>query len=227
MRKSKVQIISVLFGCLVILGPSCKSAQIQDDITFNLAEPLYLDGKNVVSISKMDIPKLRQKTLSTSSLTPVFLGLTEIDGSVTTVRTIDEYLHEIERGAYANTTLDMVIEDTIFKNANIIFNLLEKARPIKTSYISEHHVGIMNFDLLPSSLFLTDMTDDEGVRELEKLFTNETSVSAILKQIRAIRVKETSNCVIFEIKQFIFRLCEITRSDFNSDGIEDILISEE
>ena len=188
------------------------------EVIFELIESMkFADGTEVKSITKDDIDALRNR--------PIRLGENDhFDGVMLTnekdekihARTCREYDSAIKRGYDTYTTFDIKMS-VWFKHHCGLLNALEGAAVPQQSYISNPKVGITNLDLIPFSLF-PNLSGDEidlGATFEKKVRNGELIV-----------IEKDQNVLTTEGIGMGQLLREVVRADFNTDGIEDILLFE-
>ena len=197
------------------------------EITFELSEPIkFADGTEVKSITKADIETLRDL--------PVDMGRNTTDGVTLTksrktksgpdkihVRTCREYDAALADGYYPSSTYDISM-GSWFKRPCGTLNLLEKATVPTRSFLPTLKQGLLDLKLLPLKLFPIVSTYDQTYGYDIKDVTYHHYVEKDL-----IKITEMSqNKLVCEDDGLRQHLTEVARADFNSDGIEDILLSE-
>ena len=188
------------------------------EITFELVKSIkFADGTEVKSITKADIEALRDL--------PIDMGGNDTDGVTLTksrddkvhVRTCREYDAALEDGYYPMSTYDISM-GSWFKYPCETLNLLEIATIPEQSFIPTLKEGAVDLELLPFSLFpeLLDFEDNiENVTYRDRVKQGLLKVTDI--------GQNWFSCEDDGLRQ---HLTEVARADFNSDGIEDILLSE-
>lgn len=133
-------------------------------------------------------------------------------------RTCREYETAIREGYYANSTFDMKIA-TRFEHQCGLLRALDVARIPASSFVSDPRTGIHDLDLMPLSFFPAspdcDANAEDGTYQ-DKLDRGQL----VVKRIRGNLLE------LQEPEGFGQLLIEVTRADFNGDGIEDILLFE-
>lgn len=198
--------------------PGSKTAAEADELSFELVESIkFADSTEVKSIAKADIEALQDR--------PIHMGGNDADGVTLTnekdekihVRTCREYDSAIQHGYFPSTTYDISMASW-FKYPCGTLNLLQKAAIPQQSFISKPKEGVINLALLPFSLFpkLFDVEQNiENVTYQDQLDNGLLKVTGM--------GENWLRCEDDGLKQ---HLTEVARADFNSDGIEDILLSE-
>ena len=192
------------------------------DVIFQLIESIrFADGTIVESIAKDEIDALRDL--------PVRLGENVgIDGVTLTkirdkvhVHTCREYDAALQRGYYPMSTFDITMSH-FFKFPCGLLNALEKANLPEDRFISGAKVSIVNVELLPFEMFPGSLAEGSSWDERDLETTYQDKIDN-----QELAVTEKSQNVL-DIEGFIMtqRLREIVRADFNSDGIEDVLVFE-
>lgn len=198
------------------------------ELTFELVRSIvFADGTEVKSITKADIEALRDR--------PIDMGGNKTDGVTLTrsrktksrhekkihVRTCREYDAAIEDGYYPSSTYDISMASW-FKYPCGTLNLLEKATIPQQSFLPTSDEEVFDLELLPLSLFpvLTDFEQTYGYN-IENVTYQDRANQGLLKV-----TDRGDNRLICEDDGLRQHLTEVARADFNSDGIEDLLLSE-
>lgn len=188
---------------------------------FSLLEGMkFADKTEVRKIAKADIAALRDR--------PIRLGQNDhIDGVTLTnnqneqvyIRTCREYNKAIKAGFFAYRTFDMKMA-TFFAHQCGLLTALEAAATPTMSFIEQPRVGVFDLELLPFSLF-PEM--GEKIPDKEPSSTYQTKVTDGTLVIKRLR----QNLLEVVVPNGMgHQLIEVARSDFNGDGIEDILLFE-
>ena len=199
-----------------------RTAAESEELSFELVESIkFADGTEVKSITKADIEALRDR--------PIYMGGNDTDGVTLTneknekvhVSTCREYDSALERGYFPYTTYDIAM-DSWLKFPCGTLNFLQAATTPRQSFIPNPKEGVIDLALLPLSLFpvLTDIEQRYGY-SIENV-TYQDQVEKGLLKVTGMGENWLS-CEEEGLKQ---HLIERVRADFNSDGIEDILLSE-
>lgn len=192
------------------------------EITFELVESIkFADGTEVKSITKADIETLRDL--------PIDMGGNKTDGVTLTkrrndkihVRTCREYDTALEGGYYPSSTYDISMASW-FKYPCGLLNLLEAAAIPQRSFLPTAKEGIFDLKLIPLSLFpvVTDFEQAYGYN-IENLTYQDQVEKGLLKVTD--KGQNWFSCEDDGLRQ---HLTEVARADFNSDGVEDLLLSE-
>lgn len=192
------------------------------ELTFELVEGIkFADGTEVKSITKADIETLRDR--------PIDMGGNKTDGVTLTkrrndkihVRTCREYDAAIEDGYYPSSTYDISMASW-FKYPCGTLNLLERATIPQRSFLPTSDEEVFDLELLPLSLFpvLTDFEQAYGY-DIKNLTYQDQVEKGLLKVTD--KGQNWFSCEDDGLRQ---HLTEVARADFNSDGIEDLLLSE-
>ena len=192
------------------------------ELTFELVESIkFADGTEVKSITKADIETLRDL--------PIDMGGNKTDGVTLTkrrndkihVRTCREYDAALEDGYYPSSTYDISMASW-FKYPCGTLNLLERATIPQRSFLPTAKEGIFDLKLIPLSLFpvVTDFEQAYGYN-IENLTYQDQVEKGLLKVTD--KGQNWFSCEDDGLRQ---HLTEVARADFNSDGIEDLLLSE-
>lgn len=181
----------------------------------------FVDAMDIMAVAKADIESLR--------LLPIRLGendhisgvtLTNQSGETKIVSTCKEYDASISAGFFANSNFDIKMA-TYFEHQCGLLSALHRAEEPETSFISNPRVGITDIHLIPFSLF--PKFEDEGLRQ----GVLETYQSKVDDGVLVIKKMKQNMVQIEEPEGMGQRLIEVARSDFNGDGIEDILLFED
>lgn len=227
-RKSRGKALILLQQCLERgeLSPS-DVAKILEDYNeqpqeiFRLLEGLqFADASEIKTIAKADIDELRSR--------PIRLGQNDhIDGITLTndaneevyVRTCKEYDTAIQSGYYALTNIDIKLS-AFFEHQCGLLSSLQAATTPERSFIADPRVGIVDLNLIPFSFF-PSFGDKPKENDGTATYQNKVDDGTIV--IR--RLRQNTLCVE-EPEGMGQQLIEVTRADFNGDGIEDILLFE-
>ena len=192
------------------------------EITFELVKSVkFADGTEVRSVTKADIETLRDL--------PIDMGGNKTDGVTLTkrrndkihVRTCREYDSALEDGYYPSSTYDISMASW-FKYPCGLLSLLETAAIPQQSFIPTSSEEVLNLELLPLSLFpvVTDFEQTYGYN-IDNVTYQDRVEKGLLKVTD--RGHNWFSCEDDGLRQ---HLTEVARADFNSDRIEDILLSE-
>ncbi len=203
-------------------APASETSVKPKEFTFELVESIkFADGTEVKSITKADIETLRDL--------PIDMGGNKTDGVTLTkrrndkihVRTCREYDAALEAGYYPSSTYDISMASW-FKYPCGTLNLLERATIPQRSFLPTAKKGIFDLKLIPLSLFpvVTDFEQAYGYN-IENL-TYQDQVEKGLLEVTD-KGQNWFSCEDDGLRQ---HLTEVARADFNSDGIEDLLLSE-
>ncbi len=147
------------------------------------------------------------------------LELTHDSDGKRAVRTCREYEQAIKDGFYPMTTVDIKMA-TFFEHRAGLLNVLERSREPIRSFINQPRVGIVDLRLMPFTLFPSPEFGSEP--SLEATYQDKVdSEVLVIKSIAQNRllVEEAGG-------GFGQQMIEVSRADFNGDGIEDILLFE-
>jgi hypothetical protein len=177
----------------------------------------FADATEVRSITKSDIAELRRR--------PIKLGQNKlIDGVTLThktetelhVQTCQEYDEAINGGYYARTTREMKMA-VFFEHQCGLLKSLQAAVTPERSFIAEPRVGIVDLALLPFSFF---PCLGEELPDLAPTDTYQDKIDSGMLVVRRLR----QNMVCVETAYMSQTITEVSRADFNGDGVEDILV---
>lgn len=124
----------------------------------------------------------------------------------------------MSEGYYAYTNYDIKIS-TWFEHQCGLLRALQVAGTPTTSFVSKPRVSILDLNLLPFSFFPVmpqHETDEDARTYQDKVDSGELIVKRIRGNLLTIEEQEGMGQM----------LIEVTRADFNGDGIEDILLFE-
>ena len=133
-------------------------------------------------------------------------------------KTCREYDTAVSEGYYAYTNYDIKIS-TWFEHQCGLLRALQVAGTPTTSFVSKPRVSILDLNLLPFSFFPVmpqHETDEDARTYQDKVDSGELIVKRIRGNLLTIEEQEGMGQM----------LIEVTRADFNGDGIEDILLFE-
>lgn len=192
----------------------------QPEEIFGLLESMSLVGAE-------DIRAVRRGDLDALEDLPVKLGQnTHIDGVELTgaggqkrlCRTCREYNIATREGFYAASTYDMTMAVFFNHQCGLLTALKGATIPTK-SFVSEPRVSLLDLDLVPYSFFPV-VTRHEPDAHLKTYQAKVDSGELVVRRVR-------SNLLVIEAPRGMSQmLLEITRADFNGDGLEDILLFE-
>lgn len=203
-------------------APASETSVKPKELTFELVESIkFADGTEVKSITQADIETLRDL--------PIDMGGNKTDGVTLTkrrndkihVRTCREYDAALEDGYYPSSTYDISMASW-FKYPCGTLNLLERATIPQRSFLPTSKEGIFDLKLIPLSLFpvVTDFEQAYGYN-IENLTYQDQVEKGLLKVTD--KGQNWFSCEDDGLRQ---HLTEVARADFNSDGVEDLLLSE-
>ena len=203
-------------------SPASGTPTKQKELIFELVRSIkFADGTEVKSIAKADIEALRDR--------PIYMGKNKTDGVTLTkrragkvhVRTCREYDSALEDGYSPSSTYDISMGSWLKYPCGTL-NLLETATVPQRSFIPTSEEGVFNLKLLPLSLFpvVTDFEQTYGYN-IENVTYQDQVEKGLLKVTD--RGHNWFSCEDDGLRQ---HLTEVARADFNSDDIEDILLSE-
>ena len=188
---------------------------------FRLIEGLqFADATEIRTVAKTDIDDLRSR--------PIRLGQNDhIDGVTLTndanvevhVRTCKEYDIAIQSGYYALTNFDIKMS-TFFEHQCGLLSSLQATTTPGRSFIADPRAGIADLQLIPFSFF---PSFGDAPPEDDTAATYQSKVDDGTIVIK--RLRQNTLCVE-EPEGMGQQLIEVARADFNSDGIEDILLFE-
>ena len=188
------------------------------EITFELVKSIkFADGTEVKAIAKADIEALRDRAIDMGGNRADGATLTNDKNEQIQARTCREYDAALEDGYYPSSTYDISMASW-FKYPCGLLNLLETAAIPEQSFIPTSKEEVFDLKLLPFSLFpvLFDFEDN-----IENVTYQDRIEKGLLKV-----TDKGHNWFSCEDEGLRQHLTEVARADFNSDDIEDILLSE-
>ena len=203
-----------------LAGGAWSQSEGQEELTFELVEGIkFADGTEVKSIAQSDIEVLRGK--------PIYMGrenratLTNDKREKVFVRTCRGYDAALAAGFYPDTNLNILRTSSLEYPCRTL-NLLERAIKPKRSFLLPSE-ELYDLKLLPLSLFpvITDFEQTYGYN-----IENETYQDRADKGLLKVIKPEGRSDVCYENDGFRQYLTQIVRTDFNGDGIEDVLLYE-
>lgn len=227
-RKSRGKALILLQQCLERgeLSPS-EVVKILEDYNeqpqeiFRLLEGLqFADATEIRTVAKADIEDLRRR--------PIRLGKNDhIDGVTLTndaneevyVRTCTEYDTAIQSGYYALTNFDIKMSAYFMHQCGLLSSLQAATTP-ERSFIADPRVGIVDLQLIPFSFF-PSFGDEPQEDDSAATYQSKVDDGTIIIK----RLRQNTLCVE-ELEGMGQQLIEVARADFNSDGIEDMLLFE-
>ena len=192
----------------------------QSEPIFELIESMqFADATEVKFIAKADIESLWDLPIRFGENDHIdSLTLTNKKHEKVNVRTCREYESALEQGYFAYTNFDIKMS-TWFVHQCGLLKYLQIARTPQQSFVSNPKVGIVDLELIPLSFFPWIEDEMEG-EELCATYQDKV-------KDRELVVKSVSqNSLRIEGYGLGQSLVEVVKSDFNRDGIEDILIFE-
>ena len=195
----------------------------QPEPIFELIEGMqFADATEVTLIAKADIESLSDLPIRFGENDHIdSLTLTNKKREKINVRTCREYESALERGYFAYTNFDIKMS-TWFRHQCGLLKSLQTAVIPQQSFVSNPEVGVVDLELLPLSLFpwLGDedvITEDIGLS---------TTYQDKVKDGKFLVKSVSQNSLRIEGYGMGQSLVEIVKSDFNGDGIEDVLLFE-
>ena len=197
-----------------------------DDITFELARPIELaDGSKIKSITKAEIQTLQdQPILLWKGIQDKGAELTHKKREKIHVRTCKEYDDALEQGYFPNT-MAAISDAAWLKYPCSTLNLLEKAVKPKQSFLPPPE-ELFDLKLLPLMLFpiLSDFEQTYGYDITNETYQDRVD-KGLLKVIKPER-KPSRFDVSYTDDGMRQNLTQVVRTDFNGDGLEDVLLYE-
>ena len=248
----KIWSVSVVMCLVLALGCSTppKTVTSNESFAITLTHPLHLGGHEYRTISPADVPKLRQLAVtnmweSNLAVAADTLTLTDPNNSHVMVRTVAEYDQIIAKGYFAKTGAD-IRHEAQFAVASAVLKVVEKAKPVQSSFVAKPYRGIHSLDLLPIDLLPSHESDDAAEHQ-RRTATGTTLAQLVKEGIVLAEMDKTQSPpkITFHwpgkiftkqalIKEYgaeqaaelgsVLTVIELARGDFNGDGIEDILV---
>jgi hypothetical protein len=227
-RKNRGKALILLQQCLERgeLLPSEVAKMLEDhneqpQEIFRLIEGMtFADATEIKTIARDDIDALRGR--------PIRLGQNDhIDGVTLTndaneqvyVRNCKEYDTAIQSGYHALTNFDIKMS-ACFEHQCGLLSSLQSATLPERSFIADPKAGIVDLRLIPFSFF-PPFGDAPQKNDSTATYQSKVDDGTIVIK----RVRQNALCVE-KPKGMVQQLIEVARADFNSDGIEDILLLE-
>ena len=195
----------------------------QSEPIFELIESMqFADTTEVKHIAKSDIESLWDLPIRFGENDHIdSLTLTNKKHEKINVRTCREYESALEHGYFAYTNFDIKMS-TWFRHQCGLLKSLQTAIAPQQSYVSNPKVGVVDLELLPLSLFPWYEEEDEEIERVGLSVTYQDKVKDGELVVQSIS-QNSLRIVGYEMGQI---LVEIIKSDFNGDGIEDLLLFE-
>ena len=197
-----------------------------EDITFELLKPIKLaDGTDKKSFTKAEIQTLRnQSILLWKGIQDKGAELTNDKKEKKHVRTCKEYDDAHEQGYFPNT-MAAIADAAWFKYPCGTLNLLEQAVKPKRSFLPPSE-ELFNPKLLPLALFpiMTDFEQAYGYNIENETYQDRVD-KGLLKVIKPER-KSSPFDIAYTDDGMEQRLTQVVRTDFNGDGLADVLLYE-
>lgn len=188
------------------------------EITFNVSIPLEFKGRVVSgSLRQSDISELLDLPVRNGDTDPDHrygVEMTRPDKSTFMVYTCRQWKKAQADKAYSATTYDMAMEGFLIRTCGLLFDLQNAKLPLK-SFVTNPRVTLANLNLLPAEM-LASMPKNESAS-----LRGKTIADVVPK--RDIE-KASPEILTVNYGGFHQSFWEAARADFNSDGIEDILV---
>lgn len=207
------------------LTPEAASDMIRDHISepqeiFQLLEAMeFSDSDEIRAVSRNELDELRDRPIKFGPNHHIAgLDLTGPENKKRFCRTCREYETALREGYFPFTNYDINISTWFEHQCGLLRALLVASAPTK-SYVSEPHFGILDLNLLPYSFFpvLSKHEIDAASKTYQdKLDSGELIVKRLQGNLLKVEEPEGMGQV----------LIEVTRADFDGNGIEDILLFE-
>ena len=192
----------------------------EPDEIFELLEAMTLvDSTEVRAIARSELEDLRDAPVNL--IPDQGLDGVELTGPNSEKRachTCREYDTAINEGYYAHTTFDVKMA-TRFEHRCGLLKALQVAKSPTQSFVSKPRVSVLDLDLMPYSFFpvLTKHGGDAETKSYQDLID---IGKLVVRRIRG------NMLTVEELEGMGQVLIEVTRADFNGDGMEDILLFE-
>lgn len=195
----------------------------QPEPIFELIEGMqFADATEVNLIAKADIESLWDLPIRFGENDHIeSLTLTNKKHEKINVRTCREYESALEHGYFTYTNFDIKMS-TWFRHQCGLLRSLQTAVTPQQSFVSNPKVGVVDLELLPLSLFPWYEEEDEETESVGLSVTYQDKVKDGELVVKSVS-QNSLRIVGYGMGQ---SLAEIVKSDFNGDGIEDILLFE-
>ena len=195
----------------------------QSEPIFELIESMqFADATEVKHIAKADIESLRDLPIRFGENDHIdSLTLTNEKHEKINVHTCREYESALEHGYFAYTNFDIKMS-TWFRHQCGLLKSLQTAIIPQQSFVSNPEVGVVDLELLPLSLFPWLGDEDVITKDIGLSTTYQDKVKDGDFLVKSV----SQNSLRIEGYEMGQSLVEIVKSDFNGDGIEDILFFE-
>ena len=197
-----------------------------EDITFELLKPIeFADGTQKKSFTKAEIQTLQdQSILLWKGIQDKGAELTNDKKEKIHVRTCKEYDDALEQGYFPNT-MAAIADAAWFKYPCDTLRLLDQAVKPKRSFLPPPE-ELFDLKLLPLMLFpvLSDYEQTYGYNI--KNDTYQDRVDKGFMEVNKPKRKPSPFDIAYIDDGMEQRLTQVVRTDFNGDGIEDVLLYE-
>ena len=189
---------------------------------FHLIERMmFFDATEIHAITKADIDELQNRPIRLGENDQINgVTLTNDSNEQVFVRTCKEYDDAIRTGYYALTTFNIKMS-VFFEHQCGLLNTLKVAKTPEVSLIADPRVSIVDLHLLPFSMF-SQFDPDRQVEDSAITYQDKLDDGILVVR----RLKQNMICIEEPDGGVGQQLIEVTRADFNSDGVEDILLFE-
>ena len=220
-------LLSTLFFSITACAQQAKVDQKKPkEITFELHKPIeFADGTKKKSIAKAEIQTLRdQSILLWKGIQDEGVELSNRKEEKVHVHTCKEYGDALEQGYFPSSNA-AVMDAAWLKYPCGTLNLLEQATPPERSFLPPSE-ELFDLKLLPLMLFpiMTDFEQAYGYN-----IENDTYQDRVDKgfmEVKKPQRKPSPFHIAYEDDGMEQRLTQVVRTDFNGDGIEDVLLYE-
>ncbi|MFV8799056.1 HNH endonuclease [Yersinia sp. LJYL362] len=226
-RKNRGRALILLQQCLergeltaVEIAQVLEQYREEPEAIFELLQGMqFTDEDEITVISRADIETLRNRSVRLGENNHINgVTLTNDDDVERFVSTCREYDEALSQGFYAKTTFDMKMASW-FEHQCGLLSALEAADSPERSFVANPRVSVIDLSLMPFYLFpnLSDVADS-----IESNISYQDKVDDGTLTIKRV----SQNLLRIESSSMGQQLIEVIRADFNSDGIEDILLFE-
>ena len=220
-------VFSPLFFSITALAQQAKIEQkTPKEITYELHKPIeFADGTKKKSIAKAEIQTLRdQSILLWKDIQDEGVELENRKAEKIHVRTCKEYDEALERGYFPSSNA-AIMDAAWLKYPCGTLKLLDQATPPKRSFLPPPE-ELFDLKLLPLMLFpvMTDFEQTYGYNI--KNDTYQDRVDKGFMEVKKPQRKPSPFHIAYEDDGLEQRLTQVVRTDFNGDGIEDVLLYE-
>jgi hypothetical protein len=203
--------------------PTNDAAVVERDPVFPVSGTLTFEGKLVRgSIRKSELDALLARRVALAgapSEAEYGLDFSLAEGHFP-VFSCQEWVQVRAQGLSSDlNTLERDMESSFVETCSVLF-ALRGATPAKESFIAKPRVGVSSLNLLPPSVL--GFSWEEREAEVDKLTARGVKVSDLVASRRVKVLSKTDISVALAFDFVETRLTELSRADFDGDGVEDI-----